>query len=342
MKIVIDIFGGDNAPVEIVKGCVEAMEERPELEMIMTGDEAQIKAELDKYKLDPARVEIVDAKEVITNDDVPTTAIRKKKDSSLVKALDIVKNRADVVGMISAGSTGAVLSGAIFNVGRIEGVSRPALAPILPTKKGTEVCLVDCGANVDCRPEYLVQFALMGISYMRAVYGIENPRVGLVSVGVEDHKGNELTKEVFTRLKALPINFMGNMEARDALTGEYDVLVCDGFVGNVLLKSVEGTAGVVMSMIKKEIMSSASAKFGALFMKKAFKHLKYDMDYNTKGGAPFLGIEKIIVKAHGASNDVAIRAAVMQVMKMADGNLVQNIKNELKKLDEQKADNAEQ
>ena len=214
-------------------------------------------------------------------------------------------------------------------MGRLKGVGRPALAPLLPTKTGGNVCLIDCGANVDCRPEFLTQFALMGSCYMKAMFDMENPRVGLVSVGVEDKKGNELTKEVFKRLKELPINFVGNMEARDALTGEYDVLVADGFVGNVLLKSVEGTASMVMSMLKKAVMSSTSAKIGALFMKKAFKQLKHDMDYNTRGGAPFLGVEKVVVKAHGGSNDVAVKAAVLQTAKMADKKLIENISREL-------------
>lgn len=334
MKIVVDIFGGDNSPYALVKGCLDAMAEERALEIIMVGDKSAINDELKKYSFDSSRVEVFDAKDVITNDDVPTMAIKTKKDSSLVKALEIVKSREDVAGMVSAGSTGAVLTGGIFKVGRLKNVARPALAPILPTKTGGSVCLIDCGANVDCRPDFLSQFALMGSCYMKAVYGIENPRIGLVSVGVEDKKGNEQTKEAFKALKQLPINFVGNMEARDALSGNYDVLVCDGFVGNVLLKSVEGTASMVMSMLKKAIMSSASAKFGSLFMKKAFKQLKTDMDYNTKGGAPFLGVEKIIVKAHGGSNDVAIKAAVLQVVKMAQNNLVESIKAELDKMSE--------
>lgn len=332
MKIVIDVFGGDNAPHEIVEGCIEVINNTDDISLILTGNSELIEAELKKYKFDRTKIELVNAMEVITNDDVPTVAIKTKKESSLVKALEIVKNDESVVGMVSAGSSGAVLTGGVLRVGRIKGIVRPALAPILPTKKGTDVCLIDCGANVDCRAEFLVHFALMGISYMKSVYGIENPRVALVSVGVEDKKGNELTKEVFPLLKALPINFVGNMEARDALTGDYDVLVCDGFVGNVLLKSTEGCASLIMTMLKRAIMSSSSAKFGSLFMKKAFKQLKNDMDYNTKGGAPFLGIEKIIVKAHGSSNSVAISAAILQVRKMAQGNLVENIKKELVKL----------
>ena len=329
MKIVVDIFGGDNSPGALVKGSIDAMRERNDLEIVMVGDVVQISDELKKYPHDDKRIELIDAKDVITNDDVPTVAIKTRKESSLVKALELLKTREDICGLVSAGSTGAVLTGGIFKVGRLKGVGRPALAPLLPTKTGGNVCLIDCGANVDCRPEFLTQFALMGSCYMKAMFDMENPRVGLVSVGVEDKKGNELTKEVFKRLKELPINFVGNMEARDALTGEYDVLVADGFVGNVLLKSVEGTASMVMSMLKKAVMSSTSAKIGALFMKKAFKQLKHDMDYNTRGGAPFLGVEKVVVKAHGGSNDVAVKAAVLQTAKMADKKLIENISREL-------------
>lgn len=333
MKIVVDIYGADRSPDALVEGCARALEGLPELQIVMTGKSEEIKDKLTQYRCDLKRVEIVDAPEVVTNDEAPTVAVRRKKDSSLVKAFEILKTRDDVSGMLSAGSTGAVLAGSIFNVGRLEGVLRPALAPVLPTVAHKDVCLIDCGANVDSRPEYLVQFALMGISYMRAMYGIENPRVGLVSVGVEDHKGNELTKEVFARLKSLPINFAGNMEARYALTGDYDVLVADGFVGNVLLKTAEGTAGMVMQLLKENIMASTSAKIGAMFMKNTFKTLKHDMDYNTRGGAPFLGIEKVVVKGHGSSNAVAVEAAVRQVVRMVDGHLIDNIREELQKQD---------
>ncbi|MBE5730526.1 MAG: phosphate acyltransferase PlsX [Clostridiales bacterium] len=326
MKIVVDIGACDN-PEEVVRGCALSLQEDSSTNLIISGDENFINKVLSEYNVDRNRLEIIDAKEVISNEDVPTVAIRRKTESSLVKAIDALKSD-DVMGMVSAGSTGAVLSGGIFRLGRIKGIHRPALAPILPTLiDGKEVCLIDCGANVDCRPEYLVEFAMMGVSYMKTVHGVQNPRVGLVCNGVEDKKGNELSKEVFARLKALPINFVGNMEAREALSGDYDVLVCDGFVGNVLLKTVEGTAKMVMKLLKTSIMESASAKFGALFMKKAFDKIKNKMDYQKKGGAPLLGVEKIIVKSHGASNASAIMASINQVKKMYEGNLIQNIKD---------------
>ncbi len=332
MKIAVDIFGGDHSPVETVKGAVLALGADKDLKLVLTGDKGVIESELKKYSYDAARVETVDAPEVISCDESPTSAIRVKKNSSLVVACELLKSRDDIDGMVSAGSTGAVLAGSIFKVGRLKGVQRPALAPVLPTLKGSDVCLVDCGANVDCKPEYLVQFALMGVSYMRAVYGIVNPRVALVSVGVEDEKGNELTKEAFARLKALDINFVGNMEARDALTGDYDVLVADGFVGNVLLKTAEGTAKMVMKLVKNAVMSSTLSKIGALFMKKSLRKVKDDMDYNKKGGAPLLGIDKVVVKAHGSSNAESFAVAIAQAAKMAEGGLTADIKNELAKV----------
>ncbi|MCI8488104.1 MAG: phosphate acyltransferase PlsX [Clostridia bacterium] len=331
MKIAVDAFGGDTSPFSQIKGGIDFLNETKDVGLVFTGDKETLERELSKYKYDSSRVFIEHAPEVISNEEAPTTAIRAKKDSSMVKAFDLLKEDAEVAGMISSGSTGAVLTGSVLKVGRINGVLRPALAPLLPTRGGGRVCLIDCGANVDSRPDFLVQFTLMAVCYMRSVYGIQNPRVGLVSVGVEDHKGNALTKEVFEQLKKLPINFKGNMEARDALTGEYDILVADGFVGNVLLKSVEGTAQMVMGELKSAIMASASAKFGALFMKKAFRKLKKSMDYNAYGGAPFLGINKVVVKAHGAANPEAVSAALRQVKKMIDADLAGGIKEELEK-----------
>ena len=227
MKIVVDAFGGDTSPYSQIKGGIDFLNETKDVGLVFTGDKEILERELSKYKYDSSRVFIEHAPEVISNEEAPTTAIRAKKDSSMVKAFDLLKEDAEVAGMISSGSTGAVLTGSVLKVGRINGVLRPALAPLLPTRGGGRVCLIDCGANVDSRPDFLVQFTLMAVCYMRSVYGIQNPRVGLVSVGVEDHKGNALTKEVFEQLKKLPINFKGNMESRDALTGEYDILEDD-------------------------------------------------------------------------------------------------------------------
>ncbi len=332
MKIVVDAFGGDNAPVEIIKGCVNALNNYSELNVVLCGDDSRINAELKNYKVDLNRITVIHAPDVISNDESPTMAIKTKKQSSLVVAFDTLKQDDGVIGLVSAGSTGAVLTGGVLKIGRMQNVLRPALAPLLPTVTGGEVCLIDCGANVDCTPEFLAQFAVMGVSYMKTIKGIKDPRVALVSVGVEDHKGNAQSKATFELLKQLPINFVGNMEARDALSGDYDVLVCDGFVGNVLLKSVEGTALMVMKLLKNAVMESGSAKFGYLFMKKAFKKLKGAMDYNSKGGSPFLGANKLIVKAHGSSNAVSIEACIKQVIEMHKSGLIESLKSQINEI----------
>lgn len=326
VKVVVDAFGADKGAGVVVEGAVRSLEVYEDVSVIIVGDKTEIETELGKLTYDKSRVEVEDAREKITNEESPTVAIRAKKDSSLVRALEITKNDPLVAGMISAGSTGAVLTGGVFKIGRIKGVLRPALCPLLPTFNGGKVCIVDCGANMDCKPEYLAQFALMGSEYMKSL-GIENPRVALVSVGDEDKKGNELTHAAFSILKKLPINFVGNMEARYALSGNYDVLVCDGFVGNVLLKSVEGTAAGVMKMLKNEIKLSFSAKIGALFMKKGLMNIKNAMDYHAVGGAAFLGIEKVLVKGHGSSNAKSVCAAVGQVAAMAKLGYVDRIKS---------------
>ncbi len=330
MKIVLDVYGGDHAPVAIVKGAVEALKKRADLDLVLTGKKEEIENILkDCGGQYTQRTEILDAPSVITNDDVPTMAVKTKRDSSLVVALDALKQREDISALVSAGSTGAVLAGGVLRVGRLEGVLRPALAPVLPNLKGGGTCLIDCGANMDCLPEFLLHFAHMGSAYMQSVHGIKSPRVALVSVGVEDKKGNKQTHEAFELLKNSGLNFVGNMEARDALSGDFDVLVCDGFIGNVLLKSVEGTASMVIKKLKSAIMDSASAKIGALFMKKAFAQLKSDMDYNAKGGAPLLGVKKVIVKSHGGSQEAAICASIFQACAMVENDLIGKIKSSL-------------
>lgn len=331
MKIVLDVFGGDYAPSEIIKGAVMALNCEKSLSLIMTGKADVIENGLKTLGCDMSRVEIINAENIITNEDIPTMAIRNKKDSSLVAAINELKSREDAVGMVSAGSTGAVLAGGIFLLGRIKGISRPALAPILPTVTGGNVLLIDCGANVDCKPVNLCDFALMGTAYMKSVYKTQNPRVALLSNGVEDKKGNELNKEAFKLLSEMKsINFVGNMEARDCLSGNYDVLVTDGFAGNIALKALEGTAVSIFTVLKQEIESSFKAKIGALLMKKTFKALKKKLDYNNNGGAPFLGVEKIIVKSHGASKAKSICASLLQVKQMAEAGLVDTIKNSVK------------
>ena len=326
MKIVVDVFGGDHAPAEIIKGCALALYKDPELRLILTGEERAVRDGMKAAGADLARCEIIDAPDVITNDDPPVEAIKRKTDSSLVKALDILKSDPEAAGLVSCGSTGAVLAGGTLRVGRIKGVSRPALAPILPTLTGGNVLLIDCGANMDSKPLYLAHFALMGSAYMRGLYGVENPRVALLSVGTEDKKGNELTKAAFSILKTLPINFVGNMEARDCISGDYDVLVCDGFVGNVALKALEGALLSVMKVLKSTIKSSLKTKIGGALIQKALKRDLSRLDYIKTGGAAFLGLEKAIVKGHGTAKAETVCFSIMQAKKMANGGVVEEIR----------------
>lgn len=331
MKIVIDVFGAD-MPEEIVKGAITAVNLIDEVEIILTGDKDKIQAVIDEVGYKGDKLEIVHAPEVISCDESPTMAIRRKKDSSLVAALDVLKTREDVIGMISAGSTGAVLAGGLFVIGRMEGVKRPALAPFLPTVGEGKTLLIDCGANVDCKPEYLRQFAIMGSIYVKAMLGVENPRVGLISNGVEDHKGNEQIHQTFELLKnEKQINFVGNMEAREMFSGDYDVLVCDGFTGNVAMKAAEGTLNTFTSVLKSEIKSSGlGAKVGALLMKKVFKNLKKKLNYTEVGGSPFLGIDKILVKSHGSSKAKTIYSCVLQVLDIHKSNYIEKMREGIK------------
>ena len=271
------------------------------------------------------RIEIVDAKDVITNDDVPTLAIRQKKDSSMVRAFDLLKENDDVVGLVSAGSTGAVLSGVIMKIGRIKGISRPALCPILPTiVDGRSVVICDCGANVDCKSENLLHFAIMASVFYSITNGVENPKVALLNNGAEEHKGNELTKTTYPLMKTLPINFVGNVEAREVMSGNVDVIVTDGFAGNVLLKSVEGTAKAMSQMLKKDAKKNVFHMLGALMMGK-FNGLKNKMDMDKYGGAPFLGCKKLVVKTHGSANRENFKNTILQVVKLYENKMNEKI-----------------
>lgn len=332
-KVVIDGYGGDNSPIEVVKGIKKALQDIEDLTVIVTGKAQELNNLIDEYGADKSRCVVVDAQDVITNDDAPTVAIRSKKDSSLVRAFDLLKSDEQIGALVSAGSTGAVLTGGFLKVGRIANVSRPALAPTLPTVKGSPVLLVDCGANMDCKPINLVHFALMGSKYMQTMYNIENPRVALLNVGTEDHKGNELVKKVFPHLKNLPINFVGNMEARELLSGEYDVVVTDGFAGNVLLKSTEGAVHSVMNLLKTDIKSHTSSKIGALFMKGTFGRLKEKFDYSVYGGSPFLGVKKIVLKVHGNSREESFYQAIKQAYMLCNSKMIENISSSVENLD---------
>lgn len=335
MKIVVDAFGGDNAPLEIIEGCVLAINKHKNLEIILTGATEEIKKILNGRE---ERISIVDAKEIITNNDKPTEAIRHKTDSSLVKAYDILKNQEDVIGLVSAGSTGAVLAGAIMKIGRIKGITRPALAPILPTKLDSDVIIIDSGANVDCKPVNLLHFALMGSAYYSIVYNKPSPRVALLNNGREEEKGNELVKEAFPLLKNAPINFVGNREGGDFMSGEVDVMVADGFAGNALLKGTEGAVGAVLSLLKKSIKSHALSKIGAVFMKQTFNELKNRIDILKKhGGSPLLGCKKLVVKNHGSCKRFNILSSIEQTMLLHENKLIEKIENSLSLLE--KAEN---
>ena len=328
MKIIVDAMGGDNAPEQIVLGAIDALCEDKQLEVTLVGDTDAICKVLAGKKYDDNRLEIIDAKDVITNDDSPTMAIKTKKESSLVKAFEAL-NRDDADGFVSAGSTGAVLVGAFMKVGRIKGVSRPALAPVLPTLKGNGVVLCDCGANVDCKPVNLQHFAIMASVYAEGMLGVKNARGGLLNNGAEAHKGNELTQEAYKLLsETRGINFVGNCEARDILSGDYDVVVCDGFNGNIALKSAEGTANTMLKLIKDGVYSGGlKSKLGALMLKSVFKNVKKKMDYNAHGGACFLGVNKIVVKSHGASKSKSITASILQAKSLAEAKVCDKIKS---------------
>lgn len=328
MQIVLDVFGGDNAPNKILDGGLQAVEACGGFELVLVGNKDIIENYLSDKEYDASRIIIVDAKTVITNDDVPTEAIRKKKDSSLCVAFDYLNNHPEAKAFVSAGSTGAVLTGAVLLLRRIRGINRPGLCPILPTQiNGKNVLLIDCGANVEPKPINMEQFAIMGSAYADTMLGVKNPRVGLLSNGTEDKKGNSLNKEVFPLLKKNEnINFVGNIEAREMLSGNIDVIVSDGFSGNVALKACEGTALVMFNMIKNGIMSGGiRSKLGYLFLKPVFKQIKKEMDYNDNGGAVFLGLEKIVVKSHGSSKAKAIKNSILQAKEAVDKHVVEKI-----------------
>ena len=344
IRIAVDVYGGDNAPGCVIDGALEALKAMDDVSILFCGAQAEVEGLLNGREYDAQRVSIIDAPDIITNHESPTLAIRRKLNSSMVRAMDLVKKgEADAV--VTAGSTGAALAGGIFRMGRIRGIDRPALGPVLPTSGEHPVILIDCGANADCKPDYLVQFALMGQAYMKGVMGIANPKVGLLNVGAEDEKGNELCKAVFPLLKDHPgVNFYGNVEARDVLTGVVQVIVCDGFSGNILLKSTEGAAQLIFGKLKKGLMSSVRSKLGALMVKPALKTVKNELDYEQYGGAALLGVKGALVKAHGSSKGHAYACAIAQAHTMVKGGVVGIIAQSLEEsgADSDKADQKEE
>ena len=328
MRIFLDAMGGDFAPQAPVAGAVEALRRFPDLEITLAGALDQVEPLLKDCDDVRSRITLLDAPEVITNNESPVMGVRTKKKSATVLGMLQVRDK-EADGFVSAGSTGATLAGGMFRLGRIPGIERPALAPLLPNGKG-HFLLIDCGANVDCQPDWLVQFGLMGEAYMRGVMGVKNPRVGLINIGAEAEKGNKLAKETYPLLEKAPYNFVGNVEARDITNDQADVLVCDGFSGNIVLKFMEGVAGTLMGIIKKEMYADVRGKIGGLIAKPAFRRVKKMMDYTEVGGAPLLGVQGAVVKAHGSSNGHAIACAIAQCRKMIDGKVVDIITEGLK------------
>ncbi len=326
IKVVVDGFGGDHSPMVNVEGAVKAVNDNSDLQVVLTGDEGILKNELKKYQYDTSRLTIIHASDVITCDDKPTEAIRYKKESSLVKAIDYLKAEDGADALVSIGSTGAVLVGAVLKVGRINGVKRPAFCPILPTMNHRIVGVCDSGANVDCSPINLVQFAVMGSMYIEKVYGIEKPKVALLNVGTESEKGDILRKETYELLSTnSAINFVGNMESRDLLTGNYDLVVCDGFSGNVLIKATEGACVEMLKLLKSTFTANLKNKIGALILKKDIMKIKSFMDYNNYGGGVMLGAKKTIVKGHGSSKAISIYNCINQAYKMEKEKLCASI-----------------
>ncbi len=321
MRIILDGMGGDNAPDEIVRGAVEASK-LIEDEIVIVGDGDKIEFQLKKYKYSDEKISVKHASEVIENDDAPVRAVRRKKDSSMVVGLNMVKSGEGDL-FISAGNTGALMAGALFNLGRIQGIDRPAIAsiyPILGTKKPS--LLVDAGANSECKPSNLLEFAMMGSIYMEKVLGRENPKIGLVNLGVEETKGSTLTKAAFGLLEKSHLNFSGNIEAREVPLGGADVVVCDGFVGNVILKLTEGLAINIVNLLKKKFTENARAKMGAVLLSKKLRSLKEEFDYTEYGGAPILGVKGPVVKMHGSSNANAVKNSILKAIPFAEENVV--------------------
>ena len=323
IRVALDAMGGDHAPSETIKGAISALSIFPNIEIILVGQEGRISKELKKHKHN-SRISIHDAAEVITTSEPPIQAIKQKKDSSIVKGVSLVKeNKADA--FVSAGNTGALMAASLFGLGRIAGIERPALASIFPSKKG-KVLLIDMGANVDCKPKHLVQFAKMGTIYSQYVLHVNNPKVGLVNIGEEPEKGNELTISTYPLLKEEKgINFIGMVESKEIFAGHIDIMVCDGFIGNLILKFGESTATFIFEMLAAELKSHPLAAFVAIFLIPALLRLKKKVDYDEFGGAELLGINGVVVKAHGRAKSKAIMNAIRVAIESVEGKVVDYI-----------------
>ena len=328
VRVVVDAMGGDNAPGEIVKGAVQAVQAEKDIKVFLVGRQDAVNAELAKYTYDKEKIEVVHAEEVIEMAEPPVNAIRKKKQSSLVIGMNMIKHQeADAI--VTAGSTGATLVGGQVLVGRIKGIERPPLAPLVPTEKGVSL-LIDCGANVDARPSHLVQFAQIGSIYMENIVGIKNPRVAILNIGAEEEKGNQLVKETFPLLKEGPgINFIGSIEAREIPHGGADVIVCEAFAGNIVLKLYEGVAATLLSKVKEGLMSSLRSKIGALLIKPALKQTLKSFDASQYGGAPLLGLNGLVVKTHGSAKAIDVKNSILQCVTFKQQDINGKIKEHI-------------
>ena len=335
MKIIVDAMGGDNAPMAPVEASVRAVKEL-DVEIVLVGKKEIVEKELSAYDYPNDKISIANADEVITNHEEPAKAVRSKKNASVVVAANMLK-KGEGDAMLSMGNTGALLASGLLIVGRIKGILRPALATLLPSAKGPKM-LIDAGANTNCKPENLVQFGIMGSIYMKNVLGIESPTVGLMSNGEEEGKGDELTKETFPLLKKAPINFIGNIEGRDVMEGTADVITCDGFVGNVILKTVEGMGHVVSTKVKNIFMKNLFTKLGAIFVMGGLNEFKQSMDYREYGGAPLLGTKRPVIKGHGSSDVKALFSAIRQAKKFVETNLIEEIVNNINCMEEKSND----
>ncbi len=336
MRIAVDAFGGDNAPDEIIKGSIQAVLNN-DCEIILVGDETILKNKLNEAGYSGEKITVYHASEVIDGEDSPVDAVRHKRDSSMMVALALCKNgEADAV--VSAGNTGAYFAGAFRVLGRIKGIRRPALTAFMPTVNNTKNVMLDVGANADCKPENLEQFAQMGSLYAEKILGIQNPKVYLVNIGTEEHKGNELSQKAHMLLKEnKSIHFCGNIESRELTTGFADVIVCDGFTGNIILKAVEGTASALFGLVKKSFMKTLTTKLSALFMKPHLKELKSMLDYSEYGGVPLLGIDGVVIKAHGSSDAKAFENAVKSAIVFSETGLNEELKALYAQKNEQEA-----
>lgn len=332
VKIIVDCFGGDHSPLSNVDGAIRALATIPDLYLILTGEEKAIKSALEGKSYDRSRLETMDAPQVIGCDEKPTDAVRLKRDSSMMRGIIMLRDRDDIAGLVSIGSTGALITGALVRLGRLKGVIRPAFCPLLPTMAGGVVGICDSGANVEVDAAMLRQFAIMASLYVENVYGVASPRTALLNVGREAEKGDDVRRQAYELLQQTSgLNFVGNMESRDLLSGSYDVVVCDGFSGNVLTKATEGTALELLKKLKKDIYSRLIYKIGAALMIRMFKEEQEFMNYQNYGGSVLLGTSKIIVKGHGSSNDVAVAKCIEQAYKMEISGLGPKIESEIEK-----------